>query len=677
MIYRKADSHTTRALNNARVFFSPAEISAGLLLWLLLLTVFMIYQPGIAPGFLFDDYININALGNAGTIDNWRSALQFVLSANSSSTGRPVSVASFLLNDNAWPSSAESFKYTNVLIHMLAGALLAWLFYLVAQALGYDQRRAGLLAVAAAALWLLHPLHVSTVLYPVQRMALLAALFVILGLVLYVRGRLALAQNGRPSKAFLYMFLGVGVCTPVAVMSKENGGLLPLLALVLEASVLRQLPVPFWQHWRLRLFKGVFLVLPLMLLVAYFVLTWDEKVTEPYLIKRSFTLYERLLTEGRILLDYLGKLLLPRMQTSGLYYDNYPLSTSWLSPPATLLSLALVVALMAVGFIARKRRPVLAAAILFFFAGHIIESSFIPLELYFEHRNYLPSVFLFFALTLTVSMLGARARRPKAALVGLALVAIVYGSFTYTRASLWSDVDRLGLVWAQENPGSVRTQQQAAIIWNKYGRRDKAVEYLQRAIDNSPDRLVLRLQELSLHCGAAQIEQGKLDEILAVAGRNILDEYAGNTIEEIISIKSRGNCPAISYGFIIDVLEATLANPFGKMLAGRVQHVHHLQAQVYLNQRDYQLAAEYLIKAFEVFPDTEAGLQFVALLATHRQYDYALDLLDRIEGYQSRTTPLVLADRNILLNNVRNLDAEIDRIRTQLVQDAAEQRAPN
>ena len=45
--------------------------------------------------------------------------------------------------------------------------------------------------------------------------------------------------------------------------------------------------------------------------------------------------------------------------------------------------------------LAAAQAALLSFAVLFFFLNHAIESSIIPLELIFEHRNYLPSMFLF------------------------------------------------------------------------------------------------------------------------------------------------------------------------------------------------------------------------------------------------------------------------------------------
>ena len=68
------------------------------LLLLTLLTV-AVYWPGLAGGFLFDDYPNLDDMGNYGGVVDWDSFRAFVFSGWSGPTGRPVSLASFLLDD--------------------------------------------------------------------------------------------------------------------------------------------------------------------------------------------------------------------------------------------------------------------------------------------------------------------------------------------------------------------------------------------------------------------------------------------------------------------------------------------------------------------------------------------------------------------------------------------------
>ena len=343
--------------------------------------------------FLLDDFANLDALGKYGGIHNWETFKLYLSGDISGPGGRFISLLSLLINDNGWPSNPFLFKYTNLLLHLLTGILLTWLIYRLMLARRHPERRenrAALIALFTAALWLLHPLNISTTLYVVQRMAILSALFSIMGLLLYVGGRNLLAS--KPRQAYLWMTLSVTLCTPLAFFSKENGALLPLLILAMEYTVLRhpnsQQPA---SHWIL-----IFLGLPTLLLIGYFVTHWYV-VLAGYQI-RPFTLTERLLTESRIVLQYLHHLLLPKLGGSGIFNENPVLSHGRLDPPMTSIAAFVIITSTLGAWWARVRYPLVSLAILFFFTGHLLESTFIPLELYFEHRNYLPSIFLFLPL---------------------------------------------------------------------------------------------------------------------------------------------------------------------------------------------------------------------------------------------------------------------------------------
>ena len=167
-------------------------------LGILLIVGWLAYWPGRNGPFLFDDFSNLAPLGDYGQIDTWWKAVAYVTSGFAGPTGRPLALATFLLDARNWPAAPEAFKLTNVAIHLLNGALLAGLCAALARALGLTRRPAAWAGVLAAGLWLLDPFWVSTTLYVVQRMAMLAATFVFAGLWGYAHGRALLAQGRRP-----------------------------------------------------------------------------------------------------------------------------------------------------------------------------------------------------------------------------------------------------------------------------------------------------------------------------------------------------------------------------------------------------------------------------------------------------------------------------------------------
>src|SRR5574337_1129035 len=207
---------------------------------LLLAVAWIACSPGLHGSFLFDDFGNLPVLGATGPIDTWPTFWRYITSGTADPTGRPLTLLTFLIDAHNWPADPYPFKLTNLILHLLNGALLAVLLRrLGRQAFkGADKRRIDLAAVIGAGFWLLHPLFVSTTLYIVQREAMLPATFTLLGLLAWLHGRAALAR-GRTWRGLTWIAVGLGGCTVLGVLSKANGILLPALALLVEYVLLR------------------------------------------------------------------------------------------------------------------------------------------------------------------------------------------------------------------------------------------------------------------------------------------------------------------------------------------------------------------------------------------------------------------------------------------------------
>ena len=433
-----------------------AELFLPVALLLLALLTAAAYWPGLSGPFLFDDFSNLDALGQYGGVRDLETLRLFILGSHSGPTGRPLALLTFLLDSNTWPTDPRPFKVTNLALHLVNGTIL---FALTRQLLllsgKLSTKRCTFSALLAAGAWLLHPFLVSTVLYVVQRMAMLSTLFVLMGLWGYTYGRLQLAEY--PRRAYVWMSASLAGCTILAVLSKENGVLLPLLALILEFTLLGK-------HSSTRLNKRwsiIFLWIPATLPFAYIAYRTMNGSLVASFMNRSFDVWERLLTESRILFDYLGWWFYPRVHSPGLLIQNYPLSHSLFDPPVTILAVSEVVSLIMAAVLLHKKYPLFSLAILFFFAAHLLESGPLPLELYFEHRNYLPTIFLFLPLMAALSKPSARYR--SLVIIGPAIL-MALALLTFQRASIWGDIERLADSWADSHPYSQRAQRYSALV---------------------------------------------------------------------------------------------------------------------------------------------------------------------------------------------------------------------
>jgi hypothetical protein len=169
---------------------------------------------------------------------------------------------------------------------------------------------------------------------------------------------------------------------------------------------------------------------------------------------RPFTTIERLLTESRVLVDYIQWTLLPTSRSLTLYHDDIAISHGLLNPPSTLFSLAALVALFALAIQQRQRRPLLCLGILWFFGAHLLTGTVIPLELAYEHRNYFASCGLLLASSSLLAMDPAPPVRPRPA-AAIAVAMLVFFAFTTSlRALEWRHPVSLAYAEAQKRPTS-------------------------------------------------------------------------------------------------------------------------------------------------------------------------------------------------------------------------------
>jgi len=175
---------------------------------------------------------------------------------------------------------------------------------------------------------------------------------------------------------------------------------------------------------------------------------------------RDFTLGQRLLTEPRILWDYVGTSFFPVGSWMGIYHDNYVVSTSLVHPTGTVVAIIAWLGLIAWAIAWRQRAPLFAFGVLGFVVAHAMESGPIALELYFEHRNYLPSVFALLAC----AGLAIWAMRSfdftvafrRITTIGLVVLTTIYGLGTWNQALAWSDADEFYALQYSYNPTSPR-----------------------------------------------------------------------------------------------------------------------------------------------------------------------------------------------------------------------------
>jgi protein O-mannosyl-transferase len=395
---------------------------------------------------------------------------------------------------------------------------------------------------------------VSTVLYVVQRMAQLATLFVLAGLLFYVTGRQQLAARRR---------LGIGLMGlcfvlfwPLATLSKQNGVLLPLLALVVEFSFFER---PKRRADR-RLVHGLlafFIIVPAV--AASITLAMDPASLGGIYQARDFSAYERLITEARVLFDYsFNLLMIPGGSPLGLFQDDFVLSRGLLDPPTTIVAIAAWIALLVAAWILRGGPwATVVFGPVFFLAGHLLESTVFPLELYFEHRNYLPSAGLFLSLGVVAGRLIQGTRLKKSLIAIVAAVPLVYAVVTVARVVNWQSYETLLLASARTHPDSARVHTGLAGMYLDRNELDRAFEHLDRAdqLYRGKQSYAIALHRLSGYCSSGR----PVDErhYAALERQDGISDtvYTANALRSLMDKAERGNCGNVDLVRIVNVVD--------------------------------------------------------------------------------------------------------------------------
>jgi hypothetical protein len=456
-------------------------------LFLLLLLCAVLYFPGLRGPFLLDDFPQLEGLINHAD-SGFSYLLQEYLISSSGPFGRPVAMFSFIMDATIWGKDPWFWKMTNVAIHLGCAIALFYLTLILLKNRLPTTSNQISVALFITSAWMLHPMHTSTVLYLVQRMTELSALFTILCLISYIKGRetCRIKKNG-----YKWLFVALGICLPLAIFSKENALLIPIYLLLIEwihfsNSTLHQ----FWGKLNLH-HKRLLFALMIFLLSISIWLVMEYVISNGY-ANRPFSLQERLLTEPRILVKYLAGILSPNWSNLGFYHDDIQTSTGLLTPISTLLSVMLLAGMVALGIVLRKHNPVASFGILLFFASHLLESSIFPLELMFEHRNYLGSFGIILAIAALIAphIVSARIFAIASGIV-LAVLSLLLLQFSY----IWGDKERLDTQLYAAHPDSPSA---IAIMADQYV--NAWSPHLAWEILDRPERAGFKLHAMVIRC---------------------------------------------------------------------------------------------------------------------------------------------------------------------------------
>lgn len=451
----------------------------------------LVYSGTFEVPFLFDDYTSILDERAEIQIEKLNPEQLKQVVTESHGRHRPLSMISLAINYYFGKTDVFGYHVVNLAIHILTACFLFFLFQTTLR-LSAANKPEPLVAGAAAEqvpkdpkvlyptwiaffavlLWTIHPVQTNAVTYIVQRMTSLAAMFYILSLFLYAKGRIALREDRRyPAFGLLAGCLIAALC---AFASKEIAATLPFFILLYEWYFFQNLSSIVSKRFA----AGGVLALLLLLLIVYFFLGANpvDRILSTY-GTWDFTLPQRVLTEFRVLAYYFSLLFFPHPDRLVLDY-NFPLSHALWDPPTTILSIVMVLMLFAAAVYGAKRHRLFSFCILWFLGTLVIESSVVAIEIIYEHRLYLPSVMVFL---LAVYLAWEGIRYKKAVAAGLVILACVFSMWTYQRNQVWTNDVTFWQDCAAKSPRDARPYQNLAYSLQLKGYHRQAARFYRKS----------------------------------------------------------------------------------------------------------------------------------------------------------------------------------------------------
>lgn len=606
-------------LNKVFRFDSHNSWMALLFFALSMAVCFFAYSQGWSGGWHFDDAPNLRPLEQVFELGiiNSEAAFDFVFSGDAGPLGRPLSLISFLVDGSAWPNHPYALLYTNSMLHAINGLLILGFFFNLGHIQKWSQNKSIWIASISAGLWLLLPISASSVLMAVQRMTVLSNSFIFLSLWIYLLARQNLERSSL--KALLGMGLSLAFGTLLGVFTKEQAGILPILVWILESHWLTP-PIlsNYWQRRCWKIFRIVFFYIPAIAIAAYLIhVIWNSEV---FYAAREFDIKQRLWTQAVILWDYLRLAFFPRATAFGPFHDDYHIHDgssllAWTAAMGWILFAILTFAL-------RKNTRLPLLALSWFIVSHSIESTVVPLELYFEHRNYIALAIPIFALIVLIWHSVEQGNKSAASawrcfILVVCLYMLIISVVLWQTTSLFGQSALAARVWYEKHPNSIRAAQFFAQNLVAVDNISGALLVLDATSQARPNSATLSLQGLQLAC-ILNHPHSELENRISLALRELpLAPQRFSiieTLDKLNTLRKDKSCNGfIQREHLLEISRAALKNPRFSSIPQERSNLRVFMASLFMDAKELSPTMENLLAALDAVPSLQ-NLQITALV---------------------------------------------------------------
>jgi len=430
-------------------------------------------------------------------------------------------------------------------------------------------------------------------------MTSLSTLFSIGAIVLYLSSRNAWFKKPFSTTAFA-LFTASLLSWTLALFSKENAVVIPLIILLIELTLYSNNKP--WSYFKTLPKQKKLSILVTIFISSLLALLWAMDYASGGFNNRPFTMLERVLTESRVLCFYISLIIIPRLNAFGLFHDDITLSTSLITPWTTFTSIIFIIGLLTIAFKYRKKNPLFTLGIGWFFIGHLLESTFFPLEIAHEHRNNLPSMGIILALT---SLLPPNLINGKKAILGFIVIASIFSGSTYLRASQWGNKFDHAYFESLHHPNSPSAQYTYSSIALREGKINEAFKAINKAITLSPKETAFLIHfQRYLAQGKVKIPRETQEKTLLSIQNNKITPTTELALDKLTECFEQGACLALLPNYlewINIILKKTPSNSFYHLLNGKaLLAAGQEKAAIIEFQESHSLDPKYLHPLFKI-----------------------------------------------------------------------------
>ena len=596
------------------------------------LLVIVSYLPAMLwGGFVWDDEILTSSQAvQEGWSGLWRLWSGDAYNSYDTQEGHywPLVYTTFWLENKLWGFAPRGYHIVNVLLH-LVNTLLLW----------HLLRR---LAVPGtwmvAAVFAVHPLHVESVAWVIERKDVLSGLFYLAAVLAWMR------FVEQPRRGW---YAGSLMLYAAALLSKSIAITLPVALLI-------------WHWWK----QGRVTSTDLLRLVPFFTIGLAIVVGDlsfyrsMEVVSFDYSLTERTLIAARALWFYAGSLLWP----TNLAFI-YPRWDARVADPLAwgYLIAALALALALWHFRSQLGRGPLAGAL--FFASTLspvlgfVDYGYMQFSFVADRFQYLAGIGVMAVIIGTAAYGVSRLSSlwQKGALGVMAVIIVVLGVLTWRQSSIYRDNETLNRHIISLNPQARGAHYGLGKALYEQERYEEALTPARVAVERRPDFF-----EAHVNLGAVLRELGRFEEaeqhLRRAIALNPLGQDAhlnlGDTLYELgryteagavyrAAVEQRPDFfeAHVNLGAILNVLgryeeaeqhlrRAIALNPQDSPQAAEL---HFLMGRIARENGEPEAAAKYYIHTLEVDPNHVAALHRLAVLRAEQQrYDEMLELWQRL-----------------------------------------------